>query len=347
MAKKFGIIIISLICVLLLAACGCEHVWLDASCLAPATCKECGKTEGEKLEHQWLDATCDAPKTCELCGATDGAKLKHQWLDATCAEPQTCELCGKTEGEKLEHWWRSPCDANCRDCGAENPDSKGHRELENLSEMHEFCSACGYEVIVEHECNWVDATCTSPKRCTLCLKVDGEALGHSLKDKEVITSCSNCNKVIEVFFDSKGNALYYTAFDVSESGAYINPITSNANYSWGWYQDGTQVNYINTGTFCADGKIYYDGRKLYDVSEKTRDDLAVAASEYVQFTNYQFFTNEYHTIVLVNGDNLFAAEVGQAYVAVDAYGERYVIIHTGYKGLNPEDTMAIQYDWKS
>lgn len=78
-----------------------EHNYTSASCEAPKTCIECGKTEGESLEHTWQDANCDAPKTCTLCGETDGTDLGHIWEEATFDTPKTCTLCGETEGLDL------------------------------------------------------------------------------------------------------------------------------------------------------------------------------------------------------------------------------------------------------
>lgn len=85
----------------LLVACGHEHVWKEATCTEPATCEECGETQGEPLGHEWEDATCKTPKTCSVCGATEGEKLGHDWIPATHESPKTCARCGKTSGEPL------------------------------------------------------------------------------------------------------------------------------------------------------------------------------------------------------------------------------------------------------
>ena len=34
--------------------------------------------------HIWADATCEAPRTCRLCGKTTGAPLDHQWENGFC-----------------------------------------------------------------------------------------------------------------------------------------------------------------------------------------------------------------------------------------------------------------------
>lgn len=84
-----------------LAGCGHEHVWADATCLAPKTCSECEETEGEVADHKWIEATCEKAKYCEVCGETEGQPLGHEWLEPTYTEPKTCALCSLTEGEPL------------------------------------------------------------------------------------------------------------------------------------------------------------------------------------------------------------------------------------------------------
>ncbi len=101
--KKIVSVVLILIMVLALTACGCKHVWSEATCEAPKTCAECGETEGEALGHTWLDATCSAPKTCSVCAATEGETLAHTWEDATCQTAKTCSVCAQTEGEPLAH----------------------------------------------------------------------------------------------------------------------------------------------------------------------------------------------------------------------------------------------------
>lgn len=46
----------------------------------------------------------------------------------------------------------------------------------------------------KHECSWKDATCTDPKTCTECGKVEGQPLGHTWADATCTTAktCSVC-----------------------------------------------------------------------------------------------------------------------------------------------------------
>ncbi len=115
-----------LICMLagVLLSCGHSHTWMDATCLEPRTCVECGETEGEALDHQWLEADCVQPKRCAACGQTEGTALGHMWIAATCQRPQYCKICGVNEGVSLSHNW-IPGDSQtpqmCRDCGTMVP----------------------------------------------------------------------------------------------------------------------------------------------------------------------------------------------------------------------------------
>lgn len=105
MKQRLYAAVLALIFVLVLAGCGCDHQWQDATCDAPRTCALCEKTEGEPLGHSWQDATCSEPQTCNACGKTEGDPLGHSWLAATCDAPQTCDICGETEGDPLAHSW--------------------------------------------------------------------------------------------------------------------------------------------------------------------------------------------------------------------------------------------------
>jgi len=99
--KKLTALILVLAMSLSLAACGCDHVWLAATCDTPKTCEECGETEGEPKGHTMVEATCEEPKHCENCDLTEGEALEHVWLKATTEAPKTCENCGATEGDPI------------------------------------------------------------------------------------------------------------------------------------------------------------------------------------------------------------------------------------------------------
>lgn len=86
----------------MLAGCGHEHTWSEATCTEPKTCSECGETEGEPLGRTWVEASCAEPKHCSVCGETEGKPLEHTLTEANYQQAATCEVCGETVGEPLQ-----------------------------------------------------------------------------------------------------------------------------------------------------------------------------------------------------------------------------------------------------
>lgn len=121
MKKRILSALLACALMLTLTACGCKHeTWLDADCVTPKTCAECGETEGEALGHDWAEADCLTAKTCARCGETEGEALGHDMMDATCVDPSTCSRCGETEGEALGHIWldaTTEAPETCEICG--------------------------------------------------------------------------------------------------------------------------------------------------------------------------------------------------------------------------------------
>ena len=136
MKRKILATIFLLLLAFCLTACGCEHVWEEATCLVPKTCKECGETEGEPMGHTWEEAGCTTPKTCKSCGETEGEALGHTWAEATCTEAKTCTVCTKKEGKALGHQtesWNLDKASTCSELGSESS----------------VCGACGETVTRE------------------------------------------------------------------------------------------------------------------------------------------------------------------------------------------------------
>lgn len=100
--KKLTMLLLALVLVLALSACGCKHEWLPATCDTPKTCELCGKTMGTPRDHSIVEATCEEPRHCENCDAKLGQEpLGHNWSEATTEAPMTCLRCGDTEGERI------------------------------------------------------------------------------------------------------------------------------------------------------------------------------------------------------------------------------------------------------
>lgn len=77
MIKKSMLCVVSLLLVLTLTGCGCEHEWSEATCTTAKVCSKCEKQEGEPLGHSWNEATCTEPKTCTTCKEIEGSELGH------------------------------------------------------------------------------------------------------------------------------------------------------------------------------------------------------------------------------------------------------------------------------
>lgn len=94
------------------------HIYADATCIEPKTCKICRKTEGNALNHQWL-RECEKVETCKRCGMEQGEPIEHNWKEATCTEAKTCSRCKKTDGEPLGHngRWSMATKATLTDVG--------------------------------------------------------------------------------------------------------------------------------------------------------------------------------------------------------------------------------------
>lgn len=123
--KRILALLIITVCALMLASCGCEHEWAEASCLTPKTCTLCEQTEGEATGHAWQPADCINPETCSHCGEQRGAALGHEWQAATCENDEVCTLCQEVNTLAFGHsfgTWEGSDEAFmhiCQTCGKE------------------------------------------------------------------------------------------------------------------------------------------------------------------------------------------------------------------------------------
>lgn len=100
--KKYSLVVLVGLIVLLLSGCCMSHEWVEATCTEPKTCTKCGETEGETLGHTWVDATCSEAKHCSVCGEVEGETLEHTLTEANYQEGAICSVCGEVVGEPLE-----------------------------------------------------------------------------------------------------------------------------------------------------------------------------------------------------------------------------------------------------
>lgn len=126
-----------------------NHDWAEPNCQAPATCKKCGETKGDRTEHGY-DAIDYAPDcendgytlyTCRVCGdnyVADEINAFGHTYDAAVTSP-TCKDGGYTT-------------YTCCNCGD--------------SYIGDEVDALGHD--------WIDATEDAPKTCDLCGDTEGE-----------------------------------------------------------------------------------------------------------------------------------------------------------------------------
>ena len=117
-------------------------------------------------------------ETANLTAATTYNYANGKWSnkcatctmsEATCTAPSTCSVCGYTEGEALGH-------------DKISHEAKAATCTENGWNAYETCSRCDYTTYKEIAApghSWTDATCTTPKTCSVCGATEGEALGHN------------------------------------------------------------------------------------------------------------------------------------------------------------------------
>lgn len=112
------------------------HIYAEATCTEPKTCRICKKTEGSALHHKWL-RECEKVETCERCGLEVGEPLEHSWKEATCEEPKICTRCKKTEGEPLGHdlTWEVSAKATLTKTGYESEVCKNCHKVINSNEI--------------------------------------------------------------------------------------------------------------------------------------------------------------------------------------------------------------------
>ena len=177
--KKLTLILLSVLMIVTLVACGdkeCKHTY-DNAC--DVTCNECG--EERTVTHDFADADCDTPKTCTVCGKTEGSALGHEWTTPDvdlCEVQSTCSRCGATDGENKEH---TP----------ENDDNDCSTALN--------CGVCGKEILAagEHSPEKDDGNCTTEQKCTVCGQVAVAAKdAHNDTDHDYLCDNAGCQVTV-------------------------------------------------------------------------------------------------------------------------------------------------------
>lgn len=135
--------------------------------------------------------------------------------------------------------------------------------LSIISSVFALVCLSGCETLCEHD--FIDATCTTPKTCTLCNEVEGEALGHSWNDATCTEAktCSLCNK-------KEGEALGH---NYTSATCFEPKICTVCNHS-----EGEALNHTvedDTCTVCLKEGIFYRN----DISKEIKDLVELVTNE--------------------------------------------------------------------
>ena len=272
-----------------------------ATCETAQTCTRCDGVLQEAIGHAWADV-CDT--TCENgCGATREVPHEYEWVvdlaptfDAEGYKHEVCALCQGTRNENtviekltcthefvkteaadptciadgtIEYYTCSICNKVYRDAeGALETTVEecvipalGHTWVDATCTTPKTCSVCGATEGDSIAHAWKAATCLAPKTCPDCGATEGEIGDHSINVQGICTVCST-SFVRTITF--KGGVGYAGNADVATAisgilGQTI-PTLSDAkvvNYDFGgWYTDYECTVPFTGGTFSEDMTVY-------------------------------------------------------------------------------------------
>lgn len=236
------------------------HSWKAATCSDPKTCTTCWATEGKKLGHTWDVNDCTAPGTCTVCSITREAGDHSVSFTSTDIQMHSgiCDSCGATVTQK--HYYGG--DEFCDDCGYEHTHSLTHIPAKDATctttgnVEYWSCSACGMTfsdeagtteiteiVIPENGHSWNEATCITPKTCSVCGETEGEALGHNMVDG----TCTRCG-----YTEAVGGPQI-----VSQPSDYVGALNSMATFTvkvnvtdvtYQWYYSNDGITWNKSGS---------------------------------------------------------------------------------------------------
>ena len=173
---------------------GCSHFYInEATCLAPASCSECGITFGKTADHKYSDASCTSPKTCQTCGVFSGLALGHAYVNGVCVrcgyvdqnKAQQSQQQTQTPQQNHTHYYTYQItkQASCAEAG-----------------VRTYTCSCGdsYTQTIEKSSShsWEYATCTVPDTCKTCGTTRGNPKGHSYYSSGKCGRCNQINPVV-------------------------------------------------------------------------------------------------------------------------------------------------------
>ncbi len=167
------------------------------------TCDEDGNVESYfciGCQTYFADAAC-TEKLAKLGGESAlTIPAAHDMANATCDAPSTCKNCPYTEGEALGHDFSVYVACGeaylCSVCDNPGSEIAQHvwRDATCISPKTCTITSCTATEGVANGHSWAPATCDTPKTCNVCTVTDGKALGHKwvAADCTTAATCSAC-----------------------------------------------------------------------------------------------------------------------------------------------------------
>ncbi|MBQ9125355.1 MAG: hypothetical protein IJY13_01705, partial [Clostridia bacterium] len=211
---------------------------------------------GHSYNSVVTDPTCtDKGYTTHTCSVFGDVKVDtyvdangHSWVDATCTTPKTCSVCGATEGTALDHSFTNYVSNNDATCTADGTETAKCDRCDVKDTRTDADSKLGH--------SWVDATCTTPKTCSVCGTTEGEALGHNYVG-EVTTPATCTTKGVKTYTCSVCGDSYTEEID-STGHSFTNYVSDNNATCTA---DGTKTAHCDNGCGETD-TITDEGSKL-------------------------------------------------------------------------------------
>ena len=168
----------------------------------------CGEHDAKIPHTSSGDATEDSPEVCIVCGYVISPALghTHRWtlvaeIPATCTQTGTaahysCDGCRQLAILDNETYvpvseddprLTTPVNANNHTGALSDWQKNADGHWKEYSCCHVRMQEGGHE--------WIDATCTTPKTCSVCSAAEGSALGHNWQPAtcEAPETCANCH----------------------------------------------------------------------------------------------------------------------------------------------------------
>ena len=134
---------------------------------------------------------------------------EHEFSEPDCDDPATCAKCGLVNGLANGHkvtGYNCVDTLKCNDCGEDVAPSKiMHNFTDATCTSPRTCTLCGTTRGEAKGHKWSAATCTAPKTCTVCKATEGTAKGHNFK----AATCTEA-KVCVVCNTKEGSPLGHT-----------------------------------------------------------------------------------------------------------------------------------------